>query len=329
MRSSLALTAAVSGLAAAIVIAGPLSPPAGPVGPTMKTLAQVEPRTPIDTLPVTISTPGSYYLTGNLVGAAPLNGITVTAPDVTIDLAGFTLQGVAGSGHGIVVSSSAAHRLTMKNGVVRGWSLRGIDAQQVEGCRFEGVTVEGCGSDGIYAWKHATIVNCAAMNNGADGVRAERATVVAGCSAAGNTGAGVSGIAGCEISGCAARDNGSGFLAIEGTTVSGCTARENRTHGILVHDRCAILNNTCTNNGVISAGAGIQVNQTNNRVEGNHLIGNDFGIRTDAGANLVIRNSANANTINYDFDPIEPSLNGPIVSPAGGVGTNPHANFDL
>ncbi|HZW06443.1 MAG TPA: hypothetical protein VFF65_04910, partial [Phycisphaerales bacterium] len=53
--------------------AGPIDPPAGPVAPTGRTLAEVEPRTPIG--PVTtpgdadavfkITQPGSYYLAGN------------------------------------------------------------------------------------------------------------------------------------------------------------------------------------------------------------------------------------------------------------------------
>ena len=44
---------------------GSLTPPGAP-GETMKALAQVEPRTPISSLPYTISESGSYYVTGNL-----------------------------------------------------------------------------------------------------------------------------------------------------------------------------------------------------------------------------------------------------------------------
>src|SRR5215469_11158743 len=67
--------------------------PSGPPAPTMLTLSQVEPRTPIASLPFTVSTPGSYYVTGNLTAAVNQNGILVATDNVTIDLNGFTLSG--------------------------------------------------------------------------------------------------------------------------------------------------------------------------------------------------------------------------------------------
>src|SRR6185503_17267700 len=62
--------------------------PAGPPGPTMRTLQQVEPRTPISSLPFNITNGGAYYLTGNLSGSV---GITISTSDVDLDLMGFTL----------------------------------------------------------------------------------------------------------------------------------------------------------------------------------------------------------------------------------------------
>jgi hypothetical protein len=68
-----------------------------------KTLNNVEPRTPISSLPYTISAAGSYYLTGNLTADA--NGILVDANNVTIDLAGFSLIGPgSGTSYGVYMA---------------------------------------------------------------------------------------------------------------------------------------------------------------------------------------------------------------------------------
>ena len=71
---------------------GSLTPPGAP-GETMKTLEEVyertDPRTPISSLPYTISEPGSYYLTGNL--SSTTNGIVIESNFVTVDLMGFSL----------------------------------------------------------------------------------------------------------------------------------------------------------------------------------------------------------------------------------------------
>src|SRR4051794_16844860 len=75
---------------------GLLTPPGAPA-PTMKTLDQVEPRIAITSVPINISTPGSYYLTGNLIGATNTAGIAIYTGNVTLDLNGFALKGGGGA----------------------------------------------------------------------------------------------------------------------------------------------------------------------------------------------------------------------------------------
>src|SRR2546421_208449 len=95
------------------VNAGSLTPPAGPVAPTMKSLDQVEARTPIDpsqpgfALPYTISQAGSYYLTANMTAAGATAGIIIAADDVTLNLNGFALTGgSSGSAKGVDVPAA-------------------------------------------------------------------------------------------------------------------------------------------------------------------------------------------------------------------------------
>lgn len=99
---------------------GSLTPPPGAPAPTMKTLDQLEARTPIASAPFTISTSGSYYLTGNLAVATG-NAITVAADHVTLDLNGFTISSTAGSATGTaILLSSVRKNVTVKNGHIRG-----------------------------------------------------------------------------------------------------------------------------------------------------------------------------------------------------------------
>src|SRR5688572_29539132 len=87
---------------------GSLTPPGAPA-PTMKTLDQVEARKPIGpaTAPVAISTPGSYYLAGDIVISNTQGGINITSGDVTLDLNGFAIRKAPGSTSGTAISVNA------------------------------------------------------------------------------------------------------------------------------------------------------------------------------------------------------------------------------
>jgi hypothetical protein len=77
--------------------------------------------TRITSLPYTISTPGFYYLAGNLSYSGSSNGITVDSDDVTFDLMGFRLSG-PGSGSGkYAIYMSSRKSVEIRNGTVSGW----------------------------------------------------------------------------------------------------------------------------------------------------------------------------------------------------------------
>jgi hypothetical protein len=145
-----------------ILAQGPLTPPGAPA-PTMKTLDQVEARTPISALPFTISTGGSYYLTSNLQTTGGV-AINITADGVTLDLNGFTITSTASpaSGFGIQLSSGRRNVViqngnlqgagTITGGVfsgpgfLQGISYSGTGPQNV---RISGVNISGCQTRGI------------------------------------------------------------------------------------------------------------------------------------------------------------------------------------
>ena len=90
---------------------GSLTPPGAPA-PTMKSLDQIEARTPISSLPFTISASGSYYLTKNLAVTSG-NAIVISAEGVTLDLNGFTLSSTEASPAGTGILLNGTKRNTM------------------------------------------------------------------------------------------------------------------------------------------------------------------------------------------------------------------------
>ncbi len=171
---------------------GSLTPP-GPPAPTMKTLQQIEPRTPITqaSVPFTISAPGSYYVTEDLTVASG-NVITIAASGVSLDLGGFSLSTTANPAAGTaVLFSGAPSNVSIRNGHILGGVTyngssftagpgfgNGIYAVSASDVLVEHVTVSGCSSVGIYLYTSpASIVrNCAVNNIGQTGIDADAAS---------------------------------------------------------------------------------------------------------------------------------------------------------
>jgi len=192
---------------------GALTPPGAPA-PTMKTLAQIEARTPVDATntPGTalsqfvITQPGSYYLTGNITNLSRqvgIAGISIQTNDVTLDLNGFEMTG-ASSNYGINVSSFGVQNTVIRNGTLRNWGT-GVNASNGF-CELEQVRVYGCQSGGIQLGDHCTLKNCAASGNGSTGITIGNSCAVGDCLVSSN-GTGISGGSDCIISGSQANDN--------------------------------------------------------------------------------------------------------------------------
>lgn len=356
--------------AGGVLLAGPLDPPAGPVVGTYKTLNEVEPRiainatnTPGDADSVyRIAARGSYYLTGNLVGAAAKHGIKIAATGVTVDLCGFDLQGVAGSLDGISVTVASMNSIAVLNGSIRSWGGNGVNtaAPAAINCRLVNLRVYGCSGHGITAGPGTEVTHCTVTQNTLNGINTSICATVSGCTAYANDGIGIFANSGSVISGCSSNSNTSnGISAAQGSTISRCasvsnggdgltaitagsilecTALSNSGDGISVGTSCLVRANTCRSNGSgVADGAAIHVTGSDNRIEGNIANTSDRGIDVDATGNFIVANTASGNTLNWDI--VVGNKVGPIVlapdsvaisGDTGGAGvgtTNPWANF--
>jgi nitrous oxidase accessory protein NosD len=79
--------------------------------------------TVIESLPYTISSPGTYTLDGNLTYSGTATAISVAAPNVVIDLRGFTLTGPGPSSGftNAIDFSNGATNCTVQNGTITGF----------------------------------------------------------------------------------------------------------------------------------------------------------------------------------------------------------------
>lgn len=251
-----------------VVAQGSLTPPGPPVA-TMKTLTQIEPRTPIAQpapggFPIVISAPGSYYLTGNITGAEGSDGIQVTANGVTIDLNGFELVGVGDEFDSGIRAADPFTNVTIRNGVVRGWGYRGLDLQYVTNVRIENVTVTGCGNFGAWTGRDAVVshsifaenalgivvgsgsalTHCVASGNSADGFGGDSGVTFTACSAFQNGGAGISATSGCVVTQCSVYVNGgSGIRLLYAGSIVGCGVYGNGGDGIYANIATVVRDN--------------------------------------------------------------------------------------
>lgn len=98
--------------------------------------------------PVTLSAIGSYRLSSNLSPSPGKDGIDVTGPDVTIDMAGFRMGGGTQALNGI---NGHQRSLTVLNGTIRGFTKSGI-VSSGDYLLVQGVRSTDNGEDGVNAF---------------------------------------------------------------------------------------------------------------------------------------------------------------------------------
>lgn len=216
--------AGVAGVAALanLAKAGPLTPPGGPItstpGPEPRIAVNAQNTPGSSTALFVISQPGSYYLTGNVQGVAGRFGIVINSSNVTLDLNGFTLQGVTGSLDGI--AGGGLSNVTVCNGIVRGWGTAGIT---------------------VFGNSTSTVVrNVTAADNASTGIFVNSGCQVTECLASGNATAGIVAANSCSIERCVCTGNGRGIDVNDSCAVTRCTATSNTAEGIRAAIGCTI-----------------------------------------------------------------------------------------
>jgi hypothetical protein len=238
-------------------------------------------------MPVTITLPGSYRLTGSLLRpSVNTHGVVISASDVTLDLNGFQIVGTTscsgvpvscaspGTGRGVTVTADSVSGVLVRNGSVRGSGEAGVYLGRAS--RVEDVRVASSGGDGIRIADFSRVLRCEVTDSGVRGIRTLAHALVEDNLVAG-TGAGISGI---EAFGSAPviRDNkvtnagGDGIhtseASISGNIVSGCVG-----DAVEVSGGARIAGNTL----VLNVGFGIRFGFVGNLYTGNTIYTNSGG----------------------------------------------------
>jgi len=237
--------------------------------------------TPGDTpgYPISITEPGSYRLTSNLLqpnANTDVISLGVLVNDVSIDLNGFVIQGAnvctytagppssitcTGTGAGSGVRGGGA-RSGVRNGKITGMGGWGV---LLDGGEVDHVQVSHCGGIGI---RTGRVTQSSSKNNLLEGITlysASATAVIMNSEAESNGGS--AGIRCYEpacsvINNVSARNIGAGILAQE-AVVTGNTANQNGSYGIDAHTSL-VSGNTATRNvaeglRVVSSGYGNNV----------------------------------------------------------------------
>lgn len=202
-------------------------------------------------LPVTITQDGSYLLTSNLaISHQNTSGITVTAPNVTIDLNGFSIIGItvcedtplscSPEGAGVGVScTTPCENLTARNG-----------------------SIIGMGSHGVFLGKYGRVADLSVTSNGGDGIRFVNAALVQDCFIRWNGDAGIvtstsaPNILGANITGNIILGNAGFGMNLTGpAVVVGNTIAYNEQEGLFGGEAGYNGNVFFSNDGTVVAGA--------------------------------------------------------------------------
>ncbi|MGH7242206.1 MAG: hypothetical protein ACREJD_02175 [Phycisphaerales bacterium] len=334
MKSTVLVCVASVGLAAAL-LAGPLTPPAGPIASTYKTLAEVEPRKVInsDNTPgdanamAIISSPGSYMLAGDLICTGGKSGIRVETDNVTIDLQGFSIDGKAGTntfGSGVLTSTSRRN-IAIRNGSVHNFGAYGITGSMPQS-QFENLSINDnklgqlepfnasnsiarnlrihatSGEMNLSLGKNAIVEDCT-VEGGFSGIFVGSG-VVARCTVSDVAGIGIRSGGGVvtqcsvsDITGTSSFNNG-GIVVDGGTLVERCTMSNCTATGVYLGSDCRLVDSTfrgCAK-GVFSS----QFQGGHSTIERNTFTSCTIAVKLETPGHIIVSNRFSQNTTNIN-----------------------------
>jgi len=267
-----------------------------------------------------ISTPGSYYLTGNK-HVYDRHGIMVDADHVNIDLMGFRLSGSSvmsahTDNNGVYIMNNHNY-VTVRNGSISTF-LNGILAENLNKTNFKFINlyVTGSAAKGIYIkWGGSFIKNCEVSNNALSGLWSRGDNIILNSKFLSNGEDGVIGGSNNIIKGNIFSNNSRDGLVVNSNShVINNNFQDNGKHGISAQFSNIIKDNVVFRNGgvgIFSSRYSIVKGNTirdselsgiyslfGNFIDSNNLFGNnksdtfgEAGIKITATQNTIINNS--------------------------------------
>ena len=249
-----------------VVSGGPLDP-GNPPAPTD---GLRRPGTPISELPYAIDEPGLYYLTRDL-SATTGQSIVITASNVTLDLGGFSIEGLGmtQAGNGIELADTADYAVIVNGRVTKFVTAVNTASSSLHG-RIADLTVHSNLNNGLSLGGHWQVDRCTAVNNGNHGIALASGGTVRNCELVNNGRSGVQAtgnnfliehnrvVGNCDVVGCASATYAGINIVGNNSTVSHNETAQNYNVDI----RLAGTDNILRGNGFCTISA----------TSGNHLV---------------------------------------------------------
>lgn len=208
--------------------------------------------TRISSVPYTISSPGFYYLGGNLSYGGSESAITVNTDDVTIELMGYTLTSTGEGSWRRGVYMHGRKNVEIRNGTINHFSVGIYEEQQTgKGHRVVNVRFIGNYMGVLLSGTNHMLAGCTALDNISDGFYVEQG-IISGCSARGGGNRCID-ISNGLIKNCYAVSCRIGFQILSGSAI-GNVAIDNTDYGFLLGSS-ELLPLLMDQNSAISAGS--------------------------------------------------------------------------